>query len=588
MDRKAIIVLVASFALILFWPKLINHFYPPPPKPDTDLVSTATNDISFKTRPTEPGAEVSIATPLKSEDAPEETITLTNENGRYVFTSHGGGLKLIELQGYRADIECGRKVPAERQPATLNTGARVPVLAMMGSGLTGKEVYNLTKTGTGVRAERPLGNGLQIIKTFELSTNYLVKANVRIENRSKEPLQLSSRELVVGTSTPMSAHDQGMEMGVFWYDGSDAEHVNSAFGTGFGCGGGSGRTEYVSPAGASNVVWGAVHNRFFTIATVPSQPANQIISRRVELAHGQEMVASNYKAITNGLETTLIYPAAVLNAGDALENSFQIYAGPKEYNLLARLGARFGNNLDAVMDFGFFKWVAQGLLLTMNKFHSWGVSYGIAIILITILIKLIFWPLTNASTKSMKRMQLLQPQMKALQEKYKEDPRKMNMKLMEFMKEHKVSPLGGCLPMVIQIPIFIGFYQMLRSAIELRDVSFLWACDLSQADTIGYIAGFPINPLPVIWGVTMLWQARTTPMAPGMDPTQQKIMKYMPLMILFFLYKMSAGLTLYWTVQNLLTILQMKLTKAVDVTKTTTPKSRPTKFVWSGQKKKKK
>jgi YidC/Oxa1 family membrane protein insertase len=163
----------------------------------------------------------------------------------------------------------------------------------------------------------------------------------------------------------------------------------------------------------------------------------------------------------------------------------------------------------------------------------------------------------------MKRMAALQPQMKEIQEKYKEDPKKMNLKLMEFMKENKVSPVSGCVPMLLQIPVFFGFYTMLQGAIELRGAHFLWATDLSTADTVWVIPGFgfPVNPLPLIMGLTMLWQARMTPPSPGMDPMQQKIMKYMPLMFMVFLYNFSAGLTLYWTVQNLLTIAQMKLTK---------------------------
>jgi YidC/Oxa1 family membrane protein insertase len=161
----------------------------------------------------------------------------------------------------------------------------------------------------------------------------------------------------------------------------------------------------------------------------------------------------------------------------------------------------------------------------------------------------------------MKRMSALQPQMKEIQTKYKDDPKKMNQKLMEFMKEHKVSPLGGCLPMLFQIPVFIGFYQMLQSAIELRGASFLWACDLSQPDTVAVLFGFPINPLPLIMGATQFWQARLTPVSPGVDPVQQKMMQYMPLMFIFILYNFSAGLALYWTVQNLLSILQMKLIK---------------------------
>jgi len=135
---------------------------------------------------------------------------------------------------------------------------------------------------------------------------------------------------------------------------------------------------------------------------------------------------------------------------------------------------------------------------------------------------------------------------------------------MEFMKEHKVSPLGGCLPVVLQIPVFIGFFKMVQSAIELRGARFLWACDLSKPDTVLVILGFNVNPLPLLMGATMLWQARLTPPSPGMDPTQQKIMKYFPVIFLVILYNYSAGLTLYWTVQNLLTIAQTKLTRAKD------------------------
>jgi YidC/Oxa1 family membrane protein insertase len=144
--------------------------------------------------------------------------------------------------------------------------------------------------------------------------------------------------------------------------------------------------------------------------------------------------------------------------------------------------------------------------------------------------------------------------------------------------------------MLLQIPVFFGFYKMLQSAIELRGAKFLWACDLSQSDTIWFIPflnDFPLNPMPLLMGATMLLQARLTPMSPGMDPAQQKIMKYMPLMFMFILYKMSAGLTLYWTVQNLLTIAQMKLTKTNDVVIPTKP-GVPSKATTSVAPKKKK
>jgi len=231
-----------------------------------------------------------------------------------------------------------------------------------------------------------------------------------------------------------------------------------------------------------------------------------------------------------------------------------------------------------VMDFGWFGFFSKGLLLAMNWLNkTLNLTYGWVIIVITFIIKTLFWPLTAASTRSMKRMASLQPQMKAMQEKYKDDPVKMNKKMMEFWKEHKVNPMGGCLPMLLQMPVFIGFFYMIQSAIELRGESWLWVADLSKPDTLFYIPGlgFPFNLLPLLMGVTMLWQARLTPPSPGMDPMQQKMMKYMPLMFLVFLYNFSSGLTLYWTVQNLLSILQTKLTKAAAPTAPTAPATSP-------------
>jgi YidC/Oxa1 family membrane protein insertase len=202
----------------------------------------------------------------------------------------------------------------------------------------------------------------------------------------------------------------------------------------------------------------------------------------------------------------------------------------------------------------------------MNWLHSFlKLPYGWAIVAITIIIKVLFWPLTQASTRSMKRMQALQPQMKAIAEKYKDDPAKKNQKTMAFMKENKVNPMSGCLPMLIQMPVFIGFFYMLRTAIELRGAGFLWNHDLSQPDTLFTIPGtnFPFNLLPLIMGGVMLWQTHLTPPSPGVDPGQQKIMRYLPMIFLVFLYNYSAGLALYWTVQNLLTVLQTKLTKNI-------------------------
>jgi YidC/Oxa1 family membrane protein insertase len=374
-------------------------------------------------------------------------------------------------------------------------------------------------------------------------------------------------------------------MTVEWYSGAKAQQVSEPWfaNHAMGCGlfPSNPRTNF--QATQTNIVWAAVQNRFFTMATIlpTNAPAPQLLARRVNLpAPSPAELAADPKAITNqfGFQTAFLYPEGTLAADQTVERSFSVFAGPKEYKTLDKLAAQFHNDVDLVMGFGgFFGFFAKLLLLSMNGLHAFGLSYGFTIVAITVIIKTAFWPLTQASTRSMKRMQALQPQIKALQEKYKDDAVKMQKKMSELWKEHKVNPAAGCLPMLIQLPIFFGFYTMLRSAIELRGASFLWACDLSQPDTVfiipglGFIpilgipgVGFPLNPLPLIMGATQLWQMRLTPPSPGVDPMQQKLMQYMPLMFLFILYPYSSGMTLYWTVQNLLTIAQMKLTKAKD------------------------
>jgi YidC/Oxa1 family membrane protein insertase len=268
----------------------------------------------------------------------------------------------------------------------------------------------------------------------------------------------------------------------------------------------------------------------------------------------------------HGLEATLSYPAVTLGPKQTLERQYTMYAGPKQEKLLSSVGRQTG----LIMDFGFWGFISKIMLRVMNGIHSVIApiipdklgSYAMSLVSMTIIIKMLFWPLTQKSTQSMKRMQALSPEMKKIQEKYKDDPMKMNKKVMEFWREHKVSPMSGCWPMMIQLPIFFALFRMIPNAIELRGTPFLWACDLSKPDTIWMLAGYPLNPLPLIMGVTMLIQARLQPPSPGMDPAQQTMMKYMPLMFMVFLYNQPAGLTLYWTVQNLLTIVQTKLTRA--------------------------
>ena len=578
MDRKTILIIGICFVLMLAINKLANTVYPPHQLPPgaTNTLATATSTNAAAVAVTAQTNVTVVATPAPQLAVPtnstEVLVVVTNEYARYTFTSRGGGMKLVELLHYPETVSHSRKTIVDpHHLATLNAESPVPTLAILGGdAIQGDDVYTLTQLTNGVRAEKTLTNGLRIVKEFKPDGDYLIKTTVRMENLSMQPLALPAQEWVVGTATPMNAQDNGvMTIGTMWYDGVKTDDKYDAWfaNRGFMCTPGTPRTEPFS-GGASNVVWAAAHNQFFALVAMPHDPAQQVIVRKVNLpAPSEDEIINDTRTVLKpvGFETTLVYPALTLTTN--LERQITIYAGPKEYRTLARIGAEFNNNLDKVMSFGKFSgFFSKALLLSMNWLHSFlKLPYGWAIVAITIIIKVLFWPLTQASTRSMKRMQALQPQMKAIAEKYKDDPAKKNQKTMAFMKENKVNPMSGCLPMLIQMPVFIGFFYMLRTAIELRGAGFLWNHDLSQPDTLFTIPGinFPFNLLPLIMGGVMLWQTHLTPPSPGVDPGQQKIMRYLPMIFLVFLYNYSAGLALYWTVQNLLTVLQTKLTKNI-------------------------
>ena len=595
MDRKSILILVSCFVLMLcvwilptteFW----KHLFPPVPLPPqaTNIVSNAANPTPTGTNPAfQSSANVppmDAAALSRSEskfivrtEIPESLLVITNENARYTFTSRGGGLKEVELFRYPETVSpIRRKNLIPHDLASLNASTAPPVFSILGDeSLQGDGIFKLSPIPGGVRAEKSLTNGLAIVKDFQLGTNYQVAVSVRFENQAKQSLNIPPQLWAVGTATPMGPQDNGFAEMVFWYNGSKAASVtlpyfNTNTSKFFGLFPRTPETEYL--AGTNNVAWTSVQNQFFALITMPRNPAAALTVHMVNLPPPtDEEIAENPGTIRGpqGLQAVLMYPGTTLQAGQVVTNQFTLFAGPKEYQTLAHLAAQFNNEADLIMSFGFFGAVSKALLVTMNVLHSsLSLSYGWIIILITVVIKFLFWPLTAASTRSAKRMQALQPQLKALQEKYKDEPQKFTAKQWEFYKKNKVNPMSGCLPMLLQVPVFIGFYGMLRSAIELRGAHFLWMGDLSKPDTIFHLTlpfisgGFlAVNPMPLIMGVTLLWQASLAPVSPGMDPAQQKMMKYMPLLMLVFMYTQPSGLALYWTVSNLLTIFQTKVTK---------------------------
>ena len=589
MDRKSLLILVVAVVVLLTLSGLINRAFPPKEVPITALAA-ATNQTaapqpaqgaeSNPPAPT-PAAPANPEPAAVSQPLPEVTLAVSNQDLVFHFTSRGGGLKGIALRNtnYPAVVHSSLPAQDERNFATLNSRVPVPILALLGDKAWSNDDFTLTQPSKGVvRAEKTLANGLRVVKEFgvgDCGTNYLFSAKLRLENTSSNSLPIARREVVAGTATAIGPLDDVTTLGAIWYNGAKSANIQAGWFANYNMGcalfGSNPRAEFED--GASNVVWTAVHSQYFALAAIPAQPAPGVIIRNLKLpppdtngvTGGQRLtVTNNYE----GYQTAFVYPATHLDARQSWEQSFTFYAGPKEYNGLAKIGAFMGNNLDQVMGFtGFlgFGFCSRLLLLSMNGLHDLGLNYGLAIIAITIIIKLVFWPMTAASTRSQKRQQAIAPQLKAIADKYKDDPLKKHQKTTELLKEHKISPLGSCLPMLISIPVFFGFYSMLRNAIELRGIPFLWAPDLTLPDTIGHIAGFQINPLPLLMGASQLWQSHLTPPAPGMDPGQQKVMRYMPLLFIAIFYRMSSGLNLYYTVSNLLTIAQTKITKMAPI-----------------------
>ncbi len=584
MDRTGIIVVSLCVVLMGVWfvteQKYYSHLTPSPAGANAPVTVQSSNAaVAPSAAPAAPATTSAVPPGFPfGTNVPEQTIVLTNAHERYTFTSRGGGLKSVELLDYPETISARwKEKSASAGVATLNARASVPVMAILGeSSLVGDGNFNLIKMGDSVHAEKVFPNGLRIVKEFRIGADGLINVTVWLDNTSDKSLPLPTQEWVIGTATPMGPDDNTFPMygGTMWYDGAKEQQINlSYFSTNttflffFPR---TPKSEYRE--GSSNVVWAAAYNQFFALLAMPKTPAVQVIARPVYLPPYTNVEWMPGMPLPEGIQTALVYPAQTLGTHQEIVRQITLYAGPKEYRTLARIGAQFQNHADLAMNFGtgymsfwgigtFF---AKALLVCMNWLHDkTTLGYGWIVVLITVLLRGIFWPLTAASTRSMKKMQALAPEIKALKEKYKEDMQKFTQKQWELYRKHKVSPMSGCLPMMIQMPVFFGFFTMLRSAIELRGAHFLWISDLSKPDTLFMIPGlnFPFNLLPLLMVSVMVWQAHLQPPSPGMDPTQAKMMRYLPLIFLVFLYNYSSGMALYMTMSTLMSVIQTKVTR---------------------------
>lgn len=476
----------------------------------------------------------------------ETTETLRNADVELRLTNRGGGIASAVLLNHMAEHD---------KRVTLNAGEHPPIGAIaLDPAARDLPEYKLVRQGDAVQMEYVTPENVTIRKKIffppdaDKKDNFIAELDVDLTNGGDKPFGNAGYFMSVGSAAPIHNTDYSNYTRVVWCvdgkaKGTDVNWFapsNGLFGL---IGGRPGRPLFNE--NIKGAEWVATSDQFFTTLIAPlSGKADGVWARRFDVDPAKNVY---------GVEGAMHMPAINLAPGQSLGAKFQIYLGPKLYHKLATLS----HNEAEVMEFGVFKIICQALLNALNTLHGFLGNYAAAILALTVIVKAILWPIQNKATRSAKQMAALSPKMQELREKYKDDPTRMNQELMKLYKEYGINPVGGCLPMVIQIPIFFGLFTMLRQAVELRNAHFLWIRDLSQPDTVAHLPGFgfPINVLPLIMAGTSFWMTHLTPKSG--DPTQQRMMMFTPIIFIVFCYNFAAALALYYTTQNLLTILQL-------------------------------
>jgi len=479
----------------------------------------------------------------------ERIHSLVNDLAEFHFTNIGGALKEVALRDYKTSLD-------NPEPYLMNGLHYTNALNLTTVyGDSRDAVFELLFSDESTVAYRArLSDQLEVVRRYSISQSledeapYSIEHSLEFRNLSEQPLTIGELGLNIGTVAPSGRQD--LELQTFsHYDGEDVKFIKqSKF-----LGGGflffkSEPRDFMQATG--NFTWASLKNQFFITILTPEEPLSGYLARPVDFGLDEKGTPRT------GLTADVALPAISIAPGETVLRSFHFYAGPKIHARLAKMDKA----QEKAMQFGFFGFISKFLLLIMNGLYSFVGNWGIAIILLTCVVRGVLLPITLASMKSMKKMAKLAEPMKTIKEKYPDDTQKQQMMMMELYKLNKINPVAGCLPMVAQIPIFFALFYMLRSAAELRFAEFLWIADLSKPDTVAHIAGLPLNILPFAWLVSLAYQMWTMP-TPTVDNAQVKLMKYMPFIFFPFTYTFSSGLVLYWTVSNVFTIGQQWLAK---------------------------
>ena len=509
-----------------------------------------------------PAAPATPAPAPAASNAPEVKVSKKNDVAETVFTSKGGGIREVHLHGARYAGKVEQSLNAVGHLGAIGAFSREP------GDIETLDYTVAAETENSITWKATSGS-LQITKEWTLDTTgpvetsgYLWKLKVSLANTGTEKY-IGDYFLYSGIMGLVTADQVMVEPSATWYAGGDAEelHVGKHVGGSgfFGLGCSTDKPFITTPVKQMELA--GIHNQYYAVVIRPDkigeESSDSIWTQRKEVKLTN---AAGKEVPTNAISAGVSMPSVSVAPGASWTWDGSVYAGPRSGTVLNALGG----DRNQVMHYGMFRVLSRLFLGALNKFYDWTGVYGIAVMLLTIAVRLAIWPLHMKSTRAMKRMSLLAPMMQELKEKHKDNPQKMQLETMALYRTYGVNPVGGCLPMLFQFPIFLGYFGMLNAAVEMRGHSFLWAHDLSLPDTVGHILGFPINLMPLIMTVTMFIQMKMAPQPAQMNEQmamQQKMLKFMPFMFLWFCYSYASALALYWTVQNIFGIYQTWIVK---------------------------
>jgi YidC/Oxa1 family membrane protein insertase len=533
MEKRAFIAVGLSIAVFYLFSML---FGPDKQKvvPSTPqgVSSTANVQVPNGQQPSVPQTTALPAGQSLPSSAPQKNVTVDTDLYTAVFSTRGASLKSLTLKNYREEnTPTAKKVilgndadPNLLSFSTRATGFNLPDSTLF---MPDSDGLNIEKNGTRqLTFNYVSGQGYTVRKVYTFTSGaYGIKLETQVFNNSAAPLVGSVQHVMTYPAEPKEKNNRFDTAGSYLFSDNSLQ---------------SNKIKDVSSASKrydKTIEWAGFADKYFLNAILADK--NSIAS--VELK----------KNSAGYFESVVSSPQFTINPGQSATATHRLFVGPKDIDVLKEQG----NSLVQSLDLGWFTVIAKPLLYSLKFFYRYVGNYGIAIIIITIILKAFFFPLTHKSYKSMKGMQKIQPEMAKLREKYKDDKDSMNKAVMELYREHKVNPMGGCLPMVVQIPVFFALYKSLMFSIELRHAPFfLWVTDLADKD--------PYYVTPVIMGITMFVQQKMTPSQ--MDPMQQKMMLALPVVFTFMFLSFPSGLVLYWLVNNVLTIgQQMYINKLV-------------------------